>query len=354
MTWSKWFGVTMNLGAMNLHLIASLSSRIDSVLGSLVPAGTRCALVDYPDHWNAGDSAIWLGTLAALDRLGAEVSYQCEWRTYSAAALSAAVDGGPILIAGGGNLGDLWPISQGFRERVLHDFPENPIIQLPQSVWFEHEENVERFRRLCEAHANFHLVLRDEQSLELAGKYFEVPTSLCPDMAFALGTIDRPAPASIRVFWLSRRDKESRGHPHSIENDDIECRDWTPPDSEEPAFVAARGLLRRKERLKRIMQANTDPARRFTKLARETFEPLARLRLDRGCRFLSRGQVVITDRLHGHILCLCMGIPHVVLDNSYGKVRSFYEAWTSASSLAQWANSVEEALEIARSLLEGR
>ena len=48
----------------------------------------------------------------------------------------------------------------------------------------------------------------------------------------------------------------------------------------------------------------------------------------RGCRLLSRGHQVITDRLHAHILCLLMGIPHVVVDNNYGKLGSFLEAWT--------------------------
>jgi exopolysaccharide biosynthesis protein PssK len=40
---------------------------------------------------------------------------------------------------------------------------------------------------------------------------------------------------------------------------------------------------------------------------------------------------VITDRLHAHILCLLMDIPHVVVDNSYGKVRSFVETWTAGA-----------------------
>jgi pyruvyl transferase EpsO len=56
--------------------------------------------------------------------------------------------------------------------------------------------------------------------------------------------------------------------------------------------------------------------------------PLAEQRLMRGCQLLSRGREVVTDRLHAHILCLLMGIPHVLVDNNYGKLRSFFEAWT--------------------------
>ena len=65
---------------------------------------------------------------------------------------------------------------------------------------------------------------------------------------------------------------------------------------------------------------------------------------------LSKGRAVITDRLHAHILCVLLGIPHVVLDNSYGKVRSFYDTWTSDCDLAYWSDSAAEALTIALAL----
>jgi exopolysaccharide biosynthesis predicted pyruvyltransferase EpsI len=39
-----------------------------------------------------------------------------------------------------------------------------------------------------------------------------------------------------------------------------------------------------------------------------------------------------------------LGIPHVLLDNSYGKVRGFYEAWTSECSFVRWAGSTDDAL----------
>ena len=66
---------------------------------------------------------------------------------------------------------------------------------------------------------------------------------------------------------------------------------------------------------------------------------------------LSRGKVIITDRLHGHILSLLLGIEHIVLDNNYGKLSSFYESWTRASDLAHWARSPEEAAALARDLV---
>ena len=89
----------------------------------------------------------------------------------------------------------------------------------------------------------------------------------------------------------------------------------------------------------------------FGLLHRRVWEGLARERVRRGCAMLSRGKVIITDRLHGHILSLLLGIEHIVLDNSYGKLSSFYGSWTQASDLAHWATSPEEALALARDLI---
>jgi pyruvyl transferase EpsO len=66
---------------------------------------------------------------------------------------------------------------------------------------------------------------------------------------------------------------------------------------------------------------------------------------------LCRGRVAVTDRLHGHILCTLLGVPHVLLDNSYGKLRRFHDAWTSDSPLTRIATSAAEAEELALSLL---
>src|SRR3546814_13361207 len=55
---------------------------------------------------------------------------------------------------------------------------------------------------------------------------------------------------------------------------------------------------------------------------------LAEWRFQRGLAMLSTGERVVTDRLHAHILSLLLDIPHVLLDNSYGKVAGFADQWT--------------------------
>jgi pyruvyl transferase EpsO len=43
---------------------------------------------------------------------------------------------------------------------------------------------------------------------------------------------------------------------------------------------------------------------------------------------LKQYDAVITDRLHGHILCTILEIPNIFLPNSYHKNKAFYETWT--------------------------
>ena len=63
----------------------------------------------------------------------------------------------------------------------------------------------------------------------------------------------------------------------------------------------------------------------------------------RGLGLLSGGERIVTDRLHGHILALLLGIPHIVLDNDYGKLAAYIRVWTQASPLVTAAASAREA-----------
>jgi pyruvyl transferase EpsO len=79
----------------------------------------------------------------------------------------------------------------------------------------------------------------------------------------------------------------------------------------------------------------------------------ARLRVRFGCQLLGSARVVITDRLHAHILSLLLGIPHVILDNNYGKLRHFCDTWgTLSSPFVRWAESSAKAFATAREFLD--
>ncbi|HKB42104.1 MAG TPA: polysaccharide pyruvyl transferase family protein [Gemmataceae bacterium] len=326
--------------------IRSLGEKIDEVLGPLLPPGTPYALLDFPNHANVGDSAIWLGEKGWLHRQGLRLVYACDVATYSRRRLAARLGDGVILLHGGGNLGDFWLEHQQFREQVIQDFPGHRIIQLPQTIYFMDEWGVGEARRTFDAHHNLTLLCRDRPSLDFARKQFAAPSLLCPDMAFAVGPLERAGPPVKDILWLGRTDAESAALPVPALGANVERIDWL---EEEPTPVRERNqaLSRQVERDPPDGSSVLDPLI-------DTYDILASERLRRGCQILSRGKVVVTDRLHGHVLCLLLGIPHVLLDNVYGKLRAFSETWTRNCPFARPAGSPAEALRLAEEFVGSR
>ncbi len=53
-------------------------------------------------------------------------------------------------------------------------------------------------------------------------------------------------------------------------------------------------------------------------------------------------RLIITNRLHGHILCILMGIPHIFLPGAYYKNEAFYESWTYSIPLCRFVKNPSE------------
>ncbi len=324
------------------ELISQLCQKIYQVLEPLIDSEKPVALLDFPDHSNVGDNAIWLGEKEVLRKLGVRVIYSSDFATYSKEMLSKKIGDGIILIHGGGNLGDLWPVHQEFRERVIADFPNNKIIQLPQSIYFKEKENLDRARKIFDSHYSFILLLRDNVSFKFAKQEFKSPSFLCPDMAFVLGSLDRPGAGVFNMLCLLRSDSEAIESVLPNVYKSLRKIEWVKDDKTLLYWfnkLLTNFILEFPRRLKLLGLLHS-----------KFCDRVASERLRRGARQLSEGSFVITDRLHGHILSLLLGIPHVIMDNNYGKIRSFYETWTKECDIASWANSPEEAYNIARSL----
>lgn len=328
-------------------LLLHLKSRFEQTVAELLPVGTHVAHVDYPNYSNVGDSAIWLGELAFLRQRRCRTVYSCSNRDYSPKALSKRLGDGIILLAGGGNFGDLWPRHQRFRKALLQDFPGNRIVQLPQSICFNDERNLENARREIGAHPDFCLLVRDMPSYELATANFDADVRLCPDSAFYLGELKRAGPPTQDLLYMKRTDTESPSAQVPIPNDmravlDAVAVDW---------LHERRTLNHRFENaLGRQSLAHLGAYAPFGIALDAARNRLSRLRLERGVRLLSTGRRLITNRLHGHIIGCLLNLPHVVLDNSYGKNRAFYEKWTSPLSFVRWATDESQALELCEEL----
>jgi exopolysaccharide biosynthesis predicted pyruvyltransferase EpsI len=330
------------------ELIDRLAAGVEEAFERVIPRDSRCAILNFPIFPNPGDAAIWLGQLAILDRLRVATVYECEWRTYSPRALENALDDQTtILLNGGGNFGDLYIPGgqQSVRERVLEEFRGHRVVQLPQSIHFQQRESLLRVKRLVERHGAFTLLVREQQSFQRAKSTFDVPVMLCPDGAFALGVDTGVARLPDReLVWLARNDKEKMFTSPAPE-DGLLVVDWGADDipSEETARAAAASNV---ALLHRMMKDESVKDTDWRALS-ATFETLARDRVTRALSTLRRGRVIVTERMHGHILALLLGLPHIVLDNSYGKTKSLYDTWTSLSRTARFAGSAEEALMMA-------
>lgn len=302
-------------------LVTSLSRTIDDTVGTLISDGPL-ALVDFPGYGNVGDHAVWLGARACLKRRDRPLTYVCSEDSYDRRALGRAVGAGTIVLSGGGNFGDLYPRHQRLREQILDDFPLNRVVQLPQSIEYRDAGAARRTREVLDRHPDFTLLVREERSAAKAAEFFpSTPCLLCPDMSLALGTLDRPVAPTVDLLVLRRRDAEAAAGVHATP----QAIDW-----------------RRSAVLAGLSLAVRSAAPRFAKDA--LLGTISRSYLRRGCRTLARGRRIVTDRLHAHLLALAMGIPHVLCDNSYGKVRSVFETWTSRCPIVSWASSWDEAI----------
>lgn len=319
----------------HLDLVSELQGKVHACLAEFF-TGAPFAVVDFPNIRNVGDSAIWLGEIEYLTRWHAtSPSYVSEMSDYSASALRTRVPEGPIFIHGGGNFGDIWTGHQNFREQILREWRGRPVIQFPQSIHYSSEARADETARVIAAHGNFTLLVRDEESLEFATKRFDCRTLLCPDMALCIGAFQAPRP-EIPLLAMLREDRE-KASPHDLRAfPELPVEDWITepfwPIRLAKAFGVAHALRSR------------DPLR----LRLGKFNAAARQRFQRGIRQIGRGRVIVTDRLHVHILSLLQGKPHAVLDNSYGKIARFMAAFSGGTRLAYRAQSLPDAVEWAR------
>lgn len=322
-------------------LNAQLSRRIDETLAPLIAGRSeRICIIDPPDHPNVGDSAIFLGELAFLRRNFPDARIDFfDTINYTPACDRFIENSSIILMHGGGNFGEIWPRHHAMRMAILKGFPGKPIVQFPQSISFATQTGVDATARAIERQGNFTLLVRDRNSQTFAEKHFPCTTVLCPDMAFALGDIARE-PASLDFQCLLRQDKEVvLDHSSLLQvlatlGGSLDVADWIEaPDSR---------LGRRDKALGRTWRRfpwTIGLTRSFAFRLRERY---ARERVTFGLGLLSRGSLVITDRLHAHVLCCLLGVRHLLFDSLDGKISALYEAWTKGTTNARLVSSVDQ------------
>ncbi|GGI67770.1 exopolysaccharide biosynthesis protein [Polymorphobacter multimanifer] len=308
-------------------LQTALQRLIDDALVPLINGhAEHICLIDPPGHSNVGDQAILLGELSFLRRHfpQARISF-FDVDNYSSLCDRFIERSSMILLHGGGNFGDIWPRHHALRLRILDRFAHKRIVQLPPSISFVDPETLAATSAAIARHPDFHLLVRDHASASLAKANFDCPVILAPDMAFCLDPLARTAP-STDIFCLLRTDKEvATDHRQLLaalaaSGNSIESGDWIGEPIER---------VKRLDRyLSRHCQVRPGAAWLVNAPMLRVREEYARRRLGAGVAMLNRGGVVVTDRLHAHILSCLLGIPNYVFNSIDGKVAAFHSAWT--------------------------
>lgn len=304
-------------------------------ISQYVGQGDEYCIVDFPDHSNVGDSLIWLGEIQLLREItGKSPTYTCSAYDFDADSLRSLSRGGTIFFHGGGNLGDIYPLHMDLRAKLARAFPDRQIVQLPQSLHFSSSLNAASFRSVVSEHGAFKLMVRDKASLRIAVEDLgAMDAQLVPDCAFGLGPLPISSKAQFDILYMMRRDEEKVdvGIDSLIKDYPGPVEDWL----DEPSDTNARSY-------KALWNALTHGD--FSPQGRSNWQrtAVAWRRAHRGIAQLSRSRLVVCDRLHVHILCVLLGIPHIALDNSYRKLHNFIEAWTSDCSLVTMAENLED------------
>jgi pyruvyl transferase EpsO len=259
--------------------------------------------------------------------------------------------GGPIFLVGG-YFGDFWGAQPrgrlAFFLSVIGEFKDHPIVLLPQSISFEDSLVLAEARAAIRNHPNLKVFVRDAFSYERARSCFGgSELILCPDTVFHLAGqpwMRLRGQSSRAVLYLKRQDWASRQDfsPSALGMPWLEVSDWASFDRDFRSSVYIPGLNRLiREVWQRRLAIGREWVSRRKWLGSHPFvvepRPWPRQELNlrslglahSGIYHLAGRKVVITNRLHGHILSTLLGIPHVLLLGPYRKMESFFQTWTN-------------------------
>lgn len=296
--------------------ISQLKNIINEQLSPLIDA--NYVLLDVPYYTNIGDTLIWEGTKQHLKSKPYKCLYTASVETYKYRPLPKDTI---ILLQGGGNFGDLWRRHQELRQTVIKSYPNNRIIILPQTVFYNNNSVFAEDAKILNSHKDLHICARDVKSLEYLKKALTCNLLLVPDMAFCISkrTLNKyKKEETEKALFLKRNDPELCEYNFASyikeTGEQLHTGDWPTMERYFKEKERLDKLVFHKEQLKRIPDIYADLV----------FRPH---QVKKGVEFVSQYKKVYTTRLHVAILSVLLDKKIVFFDNSYGKNRSFYETW---------------------------
>jgi exopolysaccharide biosynthesis predicted pyruvyltransferase EpsI len=286
--------------------------------------------LDLPYHENIGDTLIWKGTEEFLKKMPFKCLYRSSYNTYKVPKIDKNVI---VLLHGGGNFGDLYEAHNKFRLKIISQFPDNPIIILPQTVYYKRQEALHLHATEFGKHRNLTICARDHITLEILQKNFSKnKILLLPDMAFCIPESFLNQHKKVeenRNLYFKRSDIEFQDlnfqdFLKEVNGIDVDEHDW-------PTYEKITLEWKNYYRLLNI-KSRFSKSRSFEKLITNVidwyflniyFPKLLKI----GTQFISPYKHVYTTRLHGAILSILLDKKVSFLDNSYGKNSNYYNSW---------------------------
>lgn len=310
------------------RVMNSLKDKLREILGYF-DTTKPVVFFDYPLHLNVGDLLIQRGT----EQFFAENKIHI-WKRYSIYDMPSSIrgldDDVVIVCNGGGSFGDLYPLFHESREKVIRNYPHNPIVILPQTVHFVSPDRLHQSMEIFRSHRNCHIFARDARSLEILQRAGIQRTSAMPDMAHYLWGVLKPVVPSAyksEPLRLVRRDKEAI--ISSILQGDLDTDrrfDW-------PTIVDLW--------TSRAMRLAIAAIRKQCEIGLHTqkywqWRRIQDRAIQDGVTFFSRYRTIYTNRLHATLLGLLLSREVCAFDNCYGKLSSYRDTWLNEVKSLTW------------------
>ncbi|WP_040951909.1 polysaccharide pyruvyl transferase family protein [Gorillibacterium massiliense] len=318
-----------------------LKRRLDGILQA-IPPGSSIYYVDYPVYNNGGDLLIMKGAEAFFR--DHHIQVQARYSALNFPDKLSIPKGTIIVLQGGGNFGDLYPVHQMLREKIVADYTGHRIVILPQTIFYRKESELNYTASIFNRHPDVHLFVRDTLSYELASERFHsCHIRLSPDMAHQLWPIKPMARPQKDLLLFLRTDIEKAGGEGCAEEPNNRAGGGD--------FLDWATLYNRLERkginvIGRLMKKGS-----ATALLDAIWGKYSDYLVNKAIRRFSGYRSVETSRLHGHILSCLLDKPNTLLDNSYGKNSGYFHTWTRGVESARLVSeSVPPQLESQRSV----
>ena len=279
-----------------------------------------------PYYPNIGDTLIWEGELNFLKSCKYKCIGTCGWDEYQPIPLKENV---VILITGGGYMGDVWRKAWDNVMNTIEHYPNNPIVILPNTIYYNDHDVMHSDAKRMAKLKNLTICVRDEVSYQTAMKYFKNEVRLVPDMAFyiSLNYLEKwRISETDKTLFLKRVDKELGNAQITIKANNVDVRDWPTMDGKasvgERVFYKSRAFCYETTISLTWLHSFADWLE--YKLGYLVYR---KSMTRRGTKFISAYKKIYTTRLHVMILSVLLGKEVYFIDNSYGKLSSFYNTW---------------------------